>query len=79
MHIELSGTVRGERAAVCWHDGHVDGSEVLLRRLEPLVADERCDLADPTSVIRCLEQVAGQRMALRVLDEHAAPGRVTAA
>jgi len=71
MEIELSGTVRGEPVVVRWHDGELGGSDVLLRRLTPLVEDGRCDPGDLTSVVRGVEQVAGQRMRLRVLDERA--------
>jgi hypothetical protein len=72
MEIELSGTVRGEAVAVRWRDGELDGSDVLLQRLDPLLVDGRCDLADLTSVIRAVELTAGQRMKLRVVDERAA-------
>ena len=56
---------------VRWHDGDLLGSDVLLQRLEPMLGDGRCDLSDLTSVIRCVELVAGQRMHLRVCDERA--------
>jgi hypothetical protein len=69
MEIELSGTVRGESVAVRWRDGELGGCEVLLQRLEALLADGRCEPGDLTSVIRAVEQVAGQRMKLRVIDE----------
>jgi hypothetical protein len=69
MEIELSGVVRGETVKVHWCDGEMDGSPVVLDRLEPLLDDGRCDTVDLTSVIRCVEQVTGQRMKLRVLDE----------
>jgi hypothetical protein len=69
MEIELSGTVRGEPVVVRWRDGQLGGSEVLLQRLEGPLADGRCDAGDLTSVIRTVEQVAGQRMRLRVIDE----------
>jgi hypothetical protein len=69
MHIELSGTVRGEPVAVQWRDGELLGSDVLLQRIERMVADGRCEAADLTSVVRCVEQVAGQRMRLRVCED----------
>jgi len=72
MEIELSGTVRGEVVAVRWRDGTLDGSEVLLGRMQGVLTDGRCDLGDLTSVIRAVEQVAGQRMKLRVIDERVA-------
>jgi len=68
MQIELSGTVRGEQVAVQWCDGDLDGSDELLRRLEPLVSEGRCDTSDLSSVIRAIELIAAQRMHLRVLD-----------
>jgi len=71
MEIELSGTVRGDEVVVRWSDGVLGGSEVLLSRLQPLLADGRCSADDLTAVIRCVEQVAGQRMKLRVIDERA--------
>jgi hypothetical protein len=80
MEIELSGTVRGEPVVVRWRDGQLDGSEVLLQRIAGLLADGRCDAADLTSVIRTVEQVAGQRMRLRVIDERVPrPPRVVSA
>jgi hypothetical protein len=69
MEIELSGEVRGETVRVRWCDGTMAGSDELLRRLEPMLADGRCDPEGLTSVIRCIEQVAGQRMKLRIIDE----------
>jgi len=74
MHIELSGTVRGEPVTVQWCDGELFGSDVLLQRLDRMVSDGRCVTADVTSVVRCVEQVAGQRMRLRVCDGRAAAG-----
>jgi hypothetical protein len=71
MEIELSGVVRGDPVKVQWCDGRLAGSDVLLERLEPMLDDGRCDTIDLTSVIRCVEQVAGQRMKLRVVDERA--------
>ena len=71
MEIELSGVVRGEPVKVRWCDGELAGSSVILERLESILDDGRCDMADLTSVIRCVEQVAGQRMRLRVIDERA--------
>ena len=80
MEIELSGEVRGEPVVVRWRDGELGGSEVLLGRLAPLLMDGRCDPGDLTSVIRAVEQVAGQRMKLRVIDERLArPGTVVPA
>jgi hypothetical protein len=80
MDIELCGTVRGEAVMVRWRDGVLAGSEELLQRLEPLVADGRCDPDDLTSVVRAVELVAGQRMKLRVLEERATrPGPVISA
>jgi hypothetical protein len=80
MEIELSGTVRGESVSVRWHDGELAGSDVLLQRLDPMVEDGRCAVEDLTSVIRSLEQVAGQRLKLRVVDERPPlPGPVTSA
>jgi hypothetical protein len=73
MEIELSGEVRGEAVKVHWRDGELDGSPVVLDRLEPMLEDGRCDTVDLTSVIRCVEQATGQRMKLRVLDERSAP------
>jgi hypothetical protein len=69
MKIELIGTVRGEAAVVRWSDGALGGSAVLLDRLEPMLADGRCDRQELTSVVRWVEAVAGQRMTLRVLDD----------
>jgi hypothetical protein len=74
MEIELSGTVRGEAVAVRWRDGELEGSEVLLQRVDSLLEDGRCNVGDLTSVIRAIEQVAGQRMRLRVIDERVAHG-----
>jgi hypothetical protein len=80
MEIELSGTVRGEDVMVRWRDSELSGSEVLLQRLDAWLADGRCDTDDLTSVIRCVEQVAGQRMKLRVVDERQPrPGRAVSA
>ena len=80
MEIELSGEVRGEPVVVRWRDGVLDGSDVLLERLADLLADGRCDREDLTSVIRAVEQVAGQRMKLRVVDERLTrPGTVVPA
>ena len=79
MEIELSGTVRGEAVALRWRDGELGGSEALMERMELVVAEGRCDLDDLTSVIRAVEQVAGQRMKLRVIDERARPRRVVPA
>jgi hypothetical protein len=69
MEIELSGTVRGEPVVVRWRNGELGGSEVLLQRLTAMLDDGRCDPGDLTSVIRCIEQVAAQRMKLKVIDE----------
>jgi hypothetical protein len=68
LDIELSGMVRGERETVRWHDGDLTGSVVLLERIEPLLADGRIDPDDVSSVVRGLEQVAGQRLELKVFD-----------
>jgi hypothetical protein len=76
MEIELSGMVRGEQVVVRWRDGEIVGSTELLQRLTPLVEEGRCVPDDLTSVIRCVEMVAGQRMRLRVLDERSV-GRST--
>jgi hypothetical protein len=79
MHIELSGTVRGEPVTVTWRDGELRGSDVLLQRLEGMVGDGRCEVTDLTSVVRCVEQVAGQRMRLRVCEERATAAAGSAA
>jgi hypothetical protein len=68
LEIDLSGMVRGERETVRWHDGDLTGSEVLLERIAPLLADGRVDPDDVFSVVRGLEQVAGQRLELKVFN-----------
>lgn len=68
MTVELTGMVRGQAVTVRWCDGEISGSVVLLRRIEPLVAEGRVELDDLNSVIHGLELVSAQRMRLTVID-----------
>ena len=69
MDVELTGTIRGERVCVRWHDGVLSGSPALLERFRTLAEAGGVTSTDLRDTIRALELVAAQRLSLRVLED----------